>query len=55
VSYRYDGKKVQVVWEAAWTVGEKRRVRVLYTIKEPVAGKEGRREGEEGGENGCTF
>jgi len=38
---------VQVVWEAAWKVGEKRRVRVLYTVKEPVAGK--KKGGREGG------
>jgi len=34
-----------VVWEAAWTVGEKRRVRFLYTVKEPVAGEKKGREG----------
>ena len=39
-----------MVWEAAWKVGEKRRVRVLYTVKEPVAGKKkGGRERGRGG------
>ncbi|EWM30660.1 peptidase m1 membrane alanine aminopeptidase [Nannochloropsis gaditana] len=38
LSYRYDGKRVQVVWENPWRVGEQRRIRVLYTVVAPVAG-----------------
>jgi len=37
--YRYDGKRVQIVWAKPFTAaGEARRVRVLYTVHDPVAG-----------------
>lgn len=56
LSYRYDGKRVQVVWDNPWRVGEQRRIRVLYTVVAPVAGAKeewGRKRGREvaGGED----
>lgn len=37
--YRYDGKRVQIVWANPFTsVGETRRVSVRYTVQDPVAG-----------------
>lgn len=44
VSYRYDGRQLQVVWAKPFAPQEARRIRVLYTLQDPIAGREVGRE-----------
>jgi aminopeptidase N len=38
LSYRYDGKKLHLVWDEAFSDGEQRQVRISYTIHQPISG-----------------